>query len=98
MKFTKSKAVELYSIITGHNKSFLNKNVTADIRAITSYRLNVGLVRYDAWKSNGRIYVQVALGGEVRDSYWFDLETLERDFGYQEKCDEEIRQEIRGDE
>jgi hypothetical protein len=95
LKFSKKKAIELYANLTGHSKSFLSKNIVSRPELMSSFDLNVGLVRYSAWKNDGRIYMQVALGCHVRDSYWFNLETLERDNDKQEKWDDEIRKEIR---
>jgi hypothetical protein len=95
MKFTKKKAVELYAILTGHNKSFLAKNLEYKPDEMHCFDLNVGLVNYSAWKQDGRILVHVGLGAHIRDSYWFDLETLERDDEKQEKCDDQIRADIR---
>jgi hypothetical protein len=98
MKFTKKKAVGLYEKLTGHSKSFLSKNIVSTPELMSSHDLNVGLVKYSAWKTDGRIYVQVALGCHVRDSYWFNLETLECDHDKQDKWDEKKRNEIREEE
>jgi hypothetical protein len=82
-------------MLTGHSPSFINKNVVKRETAVTSYILRVGLVQYDAWKSENRIYCQVALSNHVRDSYWFQLDTLKQDYVKQDQWDEEIRKEIR---
>jgi hypothetical protein len=81
MKMTKKKAVEFYSVLTGHPKAFVERNLSESKATVTEvFRFTSGLQMYQAWINKGRIYCQHFLENSCQSAWYFDFDTYEIDW------------------
>jgi|tagenome__1003787_1003787.scaffolds.fasta_scaffold20864823_2 hypothetical protein len=95
MKMTKKKYINFYSTLTGHSKSFVEKNLHEGYSINgTRYKFVSGMQTYSAWIINGRIYCQHFLQNTCQSAWYFDFDTYEIDWGLIEEDLEEYKEQV----
>ncbi|MBC9722017.1 MAG: hypothetical protein H9W82_12150 [Lactobacillus sp.] len=91
-KLTKAKFAQLMNQVTGHSKSFVEKNTR--IEGANVFKFAVGEFQYMSWvKDRDYIYTMVALNGCVVLSFYHNFDTLVNDFDKDEEYRNIIKQE-----
>lgn len=92
-ELTKEKYVEFISKLTGHTKSFIEKNMRIN-EYMDCYTFTAGALQYDTWILGGRIYTQYFLDSACQGSWYHDFQSLEYDWKYTEEQRDNERKEI----
>lgn len=92
-KLTKKKYIEFITKLTGHTKSFVQKNMKIN-EFIDCYTLMSGTIRYDTWIYKNRIYTQYFLDSFCKGDWYHDFESLEYDWKYSEEMESKERKEM----
>ncbi|ULT58709.1 hypothetical protein L1999_09345 [Neobacillus drentensis] len=79
MNLPKSKYVELFSLLTGHTKSFVIRN-TREFGENSGFRFIFGKQTYQAWIKNGRIHCEIFLENAYQNTWYFDFTSYEIDW------------------
>lgn len=92
-KLTKEKYIKFISRLTGHSKSFIEKNMK--INDFTKcYTFVAGMTKYETLIKNGRIYTQYYIDYVCEGSFYHDLDSLEYDWIYSEEMKTKERIEM----
>lgn len=84
-KLTKTKWREFFKITFGTNNVEFDDN-----RAMA----RIGTMGYNAWISDDRIYVQININNYVFQSFYFNIDTFEFDYSYNDEQERLYKQEL----
>jgi hypothetical protein len=98
MKMTKKKYVEFYSALTGHSKSFVEKNLHERYGIKEPrYSFIAGKQSYTAWILKNHIYCQYFIENSCQGAWYFDFDNYEFNWKLVEEDQEEEKAQIIAD-
>ena len=89
-KLNKKYAVEFFSYLTGHTKSFISKNIK---ETFGGFEFTPGRISYRIWKMNGALYLSHNTNSSTTHAY-FDYVTWEDHSVLYEQSERELEKEI----
>jgi hypothetical protein len=92
-KMTKKEYIDFYSTITGHTKSFVERNLT-EHGVNGSFQFNAGIQRFLAWVKGDRIYCQHFFHGDCQVAWYFTREGFGVDWNLIDREREEYVKQI----
>jgi hypothetical protein len=92
LKMTKKKYIEFYSVLTGHSKSYVERNLLQKHNG--GYDFMAGMQRYSAWILEGKIYCQHFLHGDCQGAWYFSYEGYGVDWNLIDRDRDEHKKQV----